>query len=514
MTKPVALVLYEAAVMTSPSYYRVKYAANALGAMGFDVRYLNSGATNPTVAMVNAMTAAVLVIPYFDSINRANLSRFVDASVTKPVFVLGCGNFHSTTKGVSVTPVDSAADFHEAQFSLSELIIWDNVRRYQLDTTLVAPNAVQSLIESTSQNGSSVTGVTPIVAWRYTNGTNNVYYTASDARYTHLPYLIERAIVDEKLSATGIRKIPMFLNIDHINGWGDGTGGRIQGFQKQHEHLDTLAAILRRHPGAVCYANLEQTFMDGVQGTTSGALLQKLNAYGDVFKYIACHSHSAGADTNLEYTTGSTPWTDTYTKTELITKYNVVKALIEGLGLTVNEDFAHHAQNRLSLNWLRIAGRYTAYDSSDDGATEQAGLGFKFVRVGGRTESNPYIAIQLTASESPPTHWRVQPQVAFGVICVPTRDAGGANANTTGSDAQIRQSKFNTYAYGLEQLACGIIPYFHETDFEDAVGGTISDGSHLASYGRDVWDWWSQYAKMCPHTVDFGADANKYALSL
>ena len=504
-----AMVMLDTVQFPDAGDYRTRGVVNALISMGIETEFhvAQSAGQDPTATDLNSLIAAqncdMLVIPYYTGTNRGYHDNYLNGDIiTVPVFV--CGVVTNLGLNGASGYYDTSATFAQAEIVSTGGAIYTNTRRHALATE-TAPAESAPIVRGT---GADAAGVT---VWRYTpDGSKYVYYSSAAGRYNMLHLMIQDAI-DKGLLSAPPKRAPIILNIDHINDGGDAPHDG--GFQEQPDRLKLIGDLALKHNG-VCYASLEKAWINGGtggnlgNGTTSGTLLQNLKDYSDVFKYIACHDH------NSVYTLGTAPGdavNNQESKANIDASYQATKTATEGLGLTVNTDFAHCAGNRFGLNFLDLAQPGTDYSADPNGATPKAGYGFKVARVssqGNASESYPVGFGLPSATADLPVHWMANRAYYKGIlVSIPNRDGGTANGavNDLSKD-------FTAFSYVVEQLNTGMITYHHGTDFEDASirsGGLSTDGNAMTR-GLLMWQTGSAYADACRDTVWFGADINYY----
>ena len=486
--------------------YRIAHAVNALHGMQIETQLRLMDSVSPTVADMNAYIVAgdfdIVVISAISSSNRPTVARFIDGSLNCPVFCLGVFTNNADIKGVSAS---TGAAFAEAQFTANAGQLFTNSYSFTLDAGVSAPAETTSLVDLVS--------AARTIAWKYTPDAsigNYVYYTALQDRNGLLNLLVQEAINDGKISASDVSRAPLLLGIDHINAGGlfaTGGGTELGGFQFQPDKIAVLGALLRANKG-VCYTDVEQKWVNDNgtapnSGTTTGELLANLQEYDNEFKKCATHDHL-----NF-YTTTTTPWIASRTKTFMDNTYQATKTAIEGIGLTVDTTMATFAGNLVGVNWWELGSPDVSHTSSKDDLTVQAGYGFKFARTAPESQNSwPKGFIPSSTSAVPMMHWLRSKAQFRGITILSGRDAGETNND---NDSLVKNA-FESTSQGFEALCNGTVMYYHHDDFEDVTvqpSGTSTGGLNN-TYGLQTWQIMADYASLCPDTVDFGADLNNY----
>ncbi|MCK4500844.1 hypothetical protein KAU11_10115 [Candidatus Babeliales bacterium] len=498
-------------VVDSPGHYAAKHVSGCLAAMGIGYDFVHLDLTNylPTTGHISA-NYDLVVIPILNSNNRNNTERFwtptantytpADDALTIPCFVLGA-ELRQCVGVDSSAYYDVSAVYAEGVLSADNSIEIQTLAQRHVYEAQTLPVISTPIIEDPADDSA-------VSAWSYSSGVSGdgtAYFSDQKVNINILPLLIQTAINDGQLSLDSIRQLPMVLTLDHLNGDGaTGSGGA----QEQPEIVSQLGSILRKY-GGICYASMEKAYIDGSSGTTTGDLLANIIEYQNEFLLIACHDHQVPY--NTDQTNSSSPRTAMQTKTDINASYQATKAAIESLGLSVNTDFAHFANDRANDNFFQLGSRDVSSTSDQAEASVKAGYGFRAARVGDVTQSWPTVVKSTGTTGVPVRHWLESPTVHRDITLVPGSDIGNLNVNTTDSAAQILQSRFNVTNLSLTAPATGYVYYLHPYACEDVFlrGGTSSNGKK-DTYGIYAWTQWAKMAAFCKNTLNFGADITNY----
>jgi len=351
----------------------IQMARASLRAMGIDYER----------AVVNLMPANSYVNS-FDFICMAQASGtaasqavFNNTNLTVPIFALKVNGFHTRfglTPGVVNSRTTLASQFFDVPWS-SEKYLALHTGTYEL-TDGVALATISAVvppgITSGGGAGAAQANAGDVFMWSTTaDGGQKAYIESSwGGAQPMLPFLIQAAINDGVLSARKLRRAPMCLGIDHINGLV--THG-------EPTIVDKIASYVPA--GKVITCGVATGSAGGDLANMPTALVDKLKKYSGTKLRYNYHEHRTG----LQPTTGgwpSTLVTNVQTKAQQSANYDSVEALWNAYGLELHTVGLY---NSASHSWdestIELFSRDVSRLSDPNEATPQAGKGFCMFRT-------------------------------------------------------------------------------------------------------------------------------------
>lgn len=407
-------------------------------------------------ATVDTLAASATISANYDFIvfpeHKAGYDAIVDdAAITIPMISLyaqaGATGFGASS-GVTGSRIGIGDKWLDVPFT-NEAFIAAYTGYYALDTTNGKALATVSATEPNEGvfTGAAQTNAGTVAAWRNpTAGGSYLYASAHDSLiHAYLPFLLQEAINDGVLDSSVIRKAPLTVDLDHLNGDFSEADPTI---------IDKIASYIP--DGGMMWAGMNNggTLLSAM--TT--AVRDKLRQYsGTKFKYCY-HNHG----TNI--TSGNFPnCVEAVNKVAQDADYQLSLGYMTALGLEFHQPgYYNSGANMWSESTLELFSRNVSVRSSPDNLTSQAGYGFKVFRcIRTSTRCGP-------SKENLHYNQHKHQHTAHNILILTTWDLANGNLNG-GSALDMPYATIakwrNNFRWIGQAISMGMTLYMHDEDF-------------------------------------------------